>query len=110
MGRPPTARPRLRPLARGLPAAVRASLQGRPAPLAGAAARKGNSRLWAHLLAARRPQGAAANRGGGVGRRGGCRWARTAAACVGVVAAVATTQMGQEGLGHPFEKRMILPL
>ncbi|RRT41285.1 hypothetical protein B296_00043825 [Ensete ventricosum] len=78
-GRPPTARPRLSPFARGLPAAARASLQGRSALLAGAAARRGNSGLRAHPLAARRPQGAVASRGGGVGRRGGCRRARTVA-------------------------------
>ncbi|RZR86429.1 hypothetical protein BHM03_00013628 [Ensete ventricosum] len=40
-GRPPTARSRLRPPARGWPTATRANLQGRPAPLAGAAAHKG---------------------------------------------------------------------
>ncbi|RZR90589.1 hypothetical protein BHM03_00018504 [Ensete ventricosum] len=39
---------------------------------------------------------------------GGCRQARAVVACARVATAVA--QMGQEGLGHPFEKRMILPL
>ncbi|RWW43252.1 hypothetical protein BHE74_00051114 [Ensete ventricosum] len=67
------------------PTATRASPQGRPAPLVGAAARmggtcehdrlrptrRGNSRPRTHQLATRRPQGAAANRGGGIGRRGG---------------------------------------
>ncbi|RRT47493.1 hypothetical protein B296_00029006 [Ensete ventricosum] len=37
----------------------------------------------------------------GVGRRGGYRRAR---------AAMATAQKGNMGLGHPLEKRMILPL
>ncbi|RZS22287.1 hypothetical protein BHM03_00055039 [Ensete ventricosum] len=43
-GRPPTARPRPRAPTRGRPAAARASPQGRPVQLAGAAARKGTYR------------------------------------------------------------------
>ncbi|RWW01089.1 hypothetical protein GW17_00035894 [Ensete ventricosum] len=43
-GRPPTAKPRPRPPVRGQPAAARASPQGRPASLTGAAARKGGRR------------------------------------------------------------------
>ncbi|RRT33692.1 hypothetical protein B296_00048573, partial [Ensete ventricosum] len=62
-GWPPTARPRARPLARGRLAAAKASLQGRPAPLVGAAARRGDSRPRAHPLAVRHPQ-----RGPAVGR------------------------------------------
>ncbi|RZS04903.1 hypothetical protein BHM03_00035300 [Ensete ventricosum] len=90
----------------------RASLQGSPTPLARAAAYRGDacghdqlqpasgggSHPRAHLLAVRRPQrgrllGArkalppmaspVASKGGGAGCKGGCRWARAAAACAG---------------------------
>ncbi|RZS24962.1 hypothetical protein BHM03_00058097 [Ensete ventricosum] len=47
-----------------------------------------------------------ANRGGDASRRGGRPLARAAVAC----ATVATMQRGKERLGHPLEKRMILPL
>ncbi|RWW20918.1 hypothetical protein GW17_00014945 [Ensete ventricosum] len=39
----------------------------------------------------------------------GCQWARAIVACAGATAAAAT-QRGKEGLGHPFEKRTILPI
>ncbi|RRT50464.1 hypothetical protein B296_00004167 [Ensete ventricosum] len=83
-GRPPTARPWPRPLARGRLAAARASLQG-------AVALRGNSQHGRQPLAARRPprgrlQGArkglspaaspATSRGGGAHRRGGHPLAR----------------------------------
>ncbi|RZS13865.1 hypothetical protein BHM03_00045490 [Ensete ventricosum] len=38
------------------------------------------------------------------------RRARAAAAYAGAAVVAATTQMEQEGLGHPFKKRTILPL
>ncbi|RWW69172.1 hypothetical protein BHE74_00023254 [Ensete ventricosum] len=130
------ARPRPRPHARGRLAAARASPQGRPTSLAGVAARKGGacghdqlrptcrgSSRRGHTLLQRdtrngdRLQGAckglspaaspAASKGDGADRRGGYRRARAAAACAGPATAA---QMGQEGLGHPFEKRTILPL
>ncbi|RWV87170.1 hypothetical protein GW17_00050872 [Ensete ventricosum] len=41
---------------------------------------------------------------------GGCRRARVTVACVGAATIAAVAQMRQEGLGHPFEKMMILPL
>ncbi|RRT71693.1 hypothetical protein B296_00015692 [Ensete ventricosum] len=69
-------------------------------------ASRGGSCPWAQPLAARRPQGAIANRAAtpAVGVvapwQGDCKRARAAIACVG-----ATTQKGKEGLGHPLEKR-----
>ncbi|RWV88305.1 hypothetical protein GW17_00049623 [Ensete ventricosum] len=64
-------------------------------------------------LPAASPQGqrlpvASSKRGGahGVGHRGDCRRARAAAVCVGA----AVAQKGNMGLGHPLEKRMILPI
>ncbi|RZS14449.1 hypothetical protein BHM03_00046158 [Ensete ventricosum] len=87
--RPPTARPQPRPPTRGQPAAARASPQGRPTLLVGAAARMGNSyghsqlrparrggsRPRAHPLAARRPQkGSVVGRLQGAAARGqSCR-------------------------------------
>ncbi|RZS15417.1 hypothetical protein BHM03_00047254 [Ensete ventricosum] len=130
-GRPPMVRPQPRPPTRGQLTAARASPQGRPASLAGAAAhkggayvhdrlqpaRRGDSRPRAHPLAAWRPQGAAVSRDDDVGRKGGrplAGWilavARAAVACARAATTTAATQMGQEGLGHSFEKRMILPL
>ncbi|RRT54906.1 hypothetical protein B296_00016322 [Ensete ventricosum] len=124
---PPTARPRPRPHARGWPATqgqpVReasvarkgSNPQGRPAPLAGAVARrggtcghgrlrpacKGGSRPQAHPLVARRPQGAVAPAiGVAAPWQGGCRCARAAAVCVRVVVATTTAKMGQEGFSH----------
>ncbi|RWW23792.1 hypothetical protein GW17_00011945 [Ensete ventricosum] len=41
--------------------------------------------------------------------QGGCRRARATVACAWATATTVAAQMGQEGLGHPFEKRMILP-
>ncbi|RWV97457.1 hypothetical protein GW17_00039747, partial [Ensete ventricosum] len=40
----------------------------------------------------------------------GCWRARPIAAYAWAVVTTTATHMGQEGLGHPFEKRMILPL
>ncbi|RWV85350.1 hypothetical protein BHE74_00026100 [Ensete ventricosum] len=111
------------------------SPQGRPVTLAGVVAlrsdayghnwlrpaHKGGSRSRAHPLTAqrlqrgpaeRRPQGAAAPTVGvATPWQGGCRLARAVVACAGAAATVAAAaQMGQEGLGHSFEKRTILPL
>ncbi|RZS08318.1 hypothetical protein BHM03_00039272 [Ensete ventricosum] len=50
-GRPPTARPRPRPPARGWLAVARANPQGRPTLLVGVTARRGDSHPRAHPLA-----------------------------------------------------------
>ncbi|RWV78691.1 hypothetical protein GW17_00060292 [Ensete ventricosum] len=109
--------PRPAPM-QGRPPTARAIPQGRSMPLAGAAARRGdacgNTRLQRDARKGGRLQGAckgllpATNSGHPL--VGGCRWARVATAYVGAAMATTAMQIGQEGLGHPFEKRMILPL
>ncbi|RRT38098.1 hypothetical protein B296_00054807 [Ensete ventricosum] len=104
-GRPATASPHVGLATHGR-AAANAPARGRPtATRAGMGARNG-------LLHAASP---AASKGSASSRRGGRplvaptavayglqKAARVAAACVGATATAA--QMGQEGLGHPFEK------
>ncbi|RRT31467.1 hypothetical protein B296_00059071, partial [Ensete ventricosum] len=58
--RPTTARPRPRSPTKRWPIAAKASPQGRPASLAGVAARRGDNRPWANPLAARPQRGPAA--------------------------------------------------
>ncbi|RZR86864.1 hypothetical protein BHM03_00014139, partial [Ensete ventricosum] len=123
-GWPPTARPRPRPLQVGgwlQPGLARKGrrLRAEALPMGAAIARgydrlwpaRGHSRLQRDARKGGRLQGARkglplaasldANRGSS-----GCQRARAVVACVGAAAA----QRGKEGLGHPLEKRMILPL
>ncbi|RRT34440.1 hypothetical protein B296_00053840 [Ensete ventricosum] len=86
--------------------------QGQPAREVGAT-HKGSNRPRAHLLATRRPQeGAdcrASARGDGADRIGGFPLGGWLPAGKGS-SSDGNGADGQEGLGHPFEKRMILPL
>ncbi|RWV77188.1 hypothetical protein GW17_00062030, partial [Ensete ventricosum] len=97
---------RPRPPARRLLATARASPKGRPAALA----RRGSSPALARGCRPRPalPQVGAATLAIGVAGpwQGGYQRARAAVTCIGAAAA----QIGKEGLGHPLEKRTILPL
>ncbi|RWW18037.1 hypothetical protein GW17_00017994 [Ensete ventricosum] len=93
----------------GQPVAGATPVGGLPATEAPSAASSQPARC---CLPAASPQRGDAHRGTAcghiAGRRGDCRQARAASACTGVLAAA--TQKGNIGLGHPLEKRMILPL